>query len=82
VEERLNKNVRRVLPGPKAALTRKGKKSAAKANWNPFFFAQRALLKNMDGQTYEVPPRPLIVPPSESQRRAWAEEYLRTVTGP
>lgn len=56
-QSRLEKNLRKTLPGSKPKTTPTGRQSRAKKNWNPYFFITRASMKKSDGKSYSVKPR-------------------------
>ena len=78
-ERRLMGNVRRVLPGPKPSRTSGRRRSRAKKNWNRDYFIMRACLKKMDGKSYKVPARPLILAQPASRLARWAKVFVDTI---
>ena len=75
--KRFDANVRKTLPGPKPELTPTGRRSRAKKNWNPFYFAMRNFYKGKgDGKSYKVPARPIIASRPSNEQIA---RYLQTI---
>lgn len=56
-QSRLEKNLRKTMPGAKPKTTPTGRRSRAKKNWNPYFFITRAVMKKSSGKSYSVKAR-------------------------
>lgn len=59
-QKRFDYNVARTLGGSAPATTPKGRRSRAKQNWNPDYFAMRGALMKKDGQQVKIRQREMI----------------------